>query len=75
MADLALSEDQQLKNAYAEMVAQSQVIKKRLVHLEKKNTENQTRLKELNQERRDASEHFSAYQKQTKEEKERSETK
>ena len=71
MSDFAIPDDQAIKQAYAEMVAQSQVIKQRNLLLEKKHAENMVKIKELTNQKRDASEHFTGYQKQTKEEKER----
>ena len=47
MSDFAIPEEQAIKMAYAEMVAQSSVIKKRNLHLEKKNTDNQQRIKDF----------------------------
>ena len=41
MSDFAIPEDQQIKQAYHEMVAQSRVTKQRNLHLEKKHAENQ----------------------------------
>lgn len=69
-----MTEEQQLRQANAELVAQSNVTKQRNLQLEKKNKTNQERLKELDKDRRETSEHFKKYQSQVKEDKEKAET-
>ena len=69
-----MTEEQQLRQANAELVAQSNVTKQRNLQLEKKNKTNQERLKELDKDRRESSEHFKKYQSQVKEDKEKAET-
>lgn len=75
MSEFAIPEDQQIRQAYFEIVAQSNVTKQRNLQLEKRNTETQAKIIELQTEKRDVTEHFNGYQKQTKEEKEKSDTK
>ena len=75
MSEFAIPEDQAIRQAYHEIVAQQSVTKQRNLQLEKRNTEAQSKIVELQTDKRDVTEHFQGYQKQTKEEKEKSDTK
>ena len=57
------------------MAAQSQVIKKRNLELEQRNTKQQHKIQELTSKQNEVSEDFQGYKKQTKEEKEKSDAK
>ena len=58
MSEFAIPEDQQIRQNYLETVAQNQVIKQRNLVLEKRNTENQSKIVELQTEKSDVTEHF-----------------
>ena len=75
MAEFALGDEQQLKQGFAEMAAQSQVIKKRNLELEQRNTKQQHKIQELTSKQNEVNEDFQGYKKQTKEEKEKSDAK
>ena len=64
-----------LKAANLESAAQSQVVKQRNLILEDRNKENQVKIKSLQDKIDEAREHFTGYQKQTKEEKEKADAK
>ena len=75
MAEFRLEDDQQLKVGFAEMAAQSQVIKKRNLELEQRNTKQQHKIQDLTSKQNEVNEDFQGYKKQTKEEKEKSDAK
>ena len=64
-----------MKQGFAEMAAQSQVIKKRNLELEQRNTKQQQKIQELTSKQNEVNEDFQGYKKQTKEEKEKSDAK
>ena len=62
MSEFAISEDQQLKLAYHEMVAQSRVIKQRNLHLERMQGENQQKIKSYVHEKNEQNDYWKTYQ-------------
>ena len=75
MAEGALTEDQQIRMAYHEMVAKTAVTMQRSTALEERNKHQSQKIQELTAKQNEVTENFNGYQKQTKEEKEKSDAK